>query len=71
MLHRSAADELDRLRRELAEKRELLERAEKWRDYYRAKWLGPAACPQPEHPDDAIAAAKATPSPSAPAEDKS
>jgi hypothetical protein len=51
--------------RELAEARELLERAEKWRDYYRAKWLGPAACPQPDHPDDAMAAAKATPSPSA------
>jgi hypothetical protein len=46
--YQDQAEELDNLRRELRN-------AELWRDYYRAKWLGLLAVPEPEHPDDAMA----------------
>lgn len=29
-----------------------LTKAEQWRDYYRAKWMGPMAMPQPDAPSD-------------------
>ena len=47
--------------RRLAEARELLTKAERWCDYYRAKWLGPLAVPQPPHPDDAMAETSTNP----------
>lgn len=38
-----------------------LAEAEAWRDYYRAKWLGDKAVPQPDPPADSAPAAREVP----------
>lgn len=40
----------------LAEAERKLAKAEEWRDYYRAKWMGPIAVPQLEPPADSAPA---------------
>lgn len=40
------------LKAQLAEAERKLAKAEEWRDYYRAKWLGEFAVPQPDPPAD-------------------
>lgn len=50
--YRELADKLAARDAEIDRLRAAVTGMQKWRNYYRAKWYGPLACPQPDEPEN-------------------